>query len=60
MIQIAELRNVSASIHNATVIPYSAIVKPPIEAPTPNAIDQPPDPRALAVSSSSSLQIFGK
>jgi hypothetical protein len=60
MIQIAEAKNVSASIHNAVVIPYSAIVKPPIDAPIPNAIDHPPDPNALAVSSSSSLQIFGR
>jgi hypothetical protein len=52
--------NVSASIHNAVVIPYSAIVKPPIDAPIPNARDHPPEPNALAVSNSSSLQIFGR
>ncbi len=60
IIHIAEARNVSASIHNAVVIPYSAIVKPPIDAPIPNARDHPPEPNALAVSNSSSSQIFGR
>ena len=60
MMKIAETRNVIASIHNAVVIPYSAIVKPPIDAPMPSASDQPPEPKAFAVSNSSSLQIFGR
>ena len=55
-----ENKKVKQSIQSAVVIPNSEIVNPPIPAPIPKAIDQPPDPNALAEINSFFLQIFGK
>ena len=53
-------KNVSESMINATVTPYSETTKPPAKAPRHKAVDQVALSKALAVVRSSFLTIFGR